>query len=292
MNAAMRKSILETVLFFETQEYALSLFELWKWQMHSTYTYSELSEAVTHMPEITFWNGHLFLTSVDIKARLAEKQKRYRFGIRKHAIARRISNLMSRLPSVQAIALCNTRLPLSYSSDKSDIDFFVIARRGEVWLARLLTLIPLKLLHMRPGERKKDAIDFTFFLGEDADSLQVLTTEDGRYFALWIHLLFPLADASHAIEHLFYTNSWTRKIFPNSVPITCLQCTNREPSLISFRFLEPFAKWIQNSIVSRSLKEEGNSVVLSNQMIKAHVQDKRADIYQKYRALCEAYDIA
>jgi len=56
--------------------------------------------------------------------------------------------LFSFFPQIQMVALCNSRA-MGEADENSDIDLFIIAKKGNLWTARLIVTFITVLLNVR-----------------------------------------------------------------------------------------------------------------------------------------------
>jgi hypothetical protein len=290
----LERTTLKTVAFFAVMNYPLSKLELYKWQMSKERIFDahELWESARGLEQIQIAHGHVLPANENVEAWMRKKQRCYRLALRKRRRAGRFTSVLRRLFAVKGIALCNTRLPLHYSEDENDIDFFILTKPRRVWNIRLAALLPLKLLGQRPGERRRDAFDLTFFADTSVDSIEHLKCGDDVYLAAWVLMLAPLYDEFDALKEFVLKNDWARNYFPNAWPQIASDSAGmpqlRLPSLLPALLTE----WIQRKVVSRKLKEEGSSVVLTERIIKTHTKDVRRNYAEQFTDLCQQLGVS
>ncbi|MEA3354884.1 MAG: hypothetical protein U9Q63_00140 [Patescibacteria group bacterium] len=76
------------------------------------------------------------------------RQKRYRFSQLKLKKAKKITKILSFIPSIELIALTGA-LAMNNSDKNDDIDLMIVTKTNSLWLTRLLTIFILELLRSR-----------------------------------------------------------------------------------------------------------------------------------------------
>jgi len=190
--------------------------------------------------------------------------------------ARFVVQIISLLPFVRAVAICNS-MALHMVHEESDIDLLVIARAGRVWSCRWWVTGMLALLRMRPGEARRDPVCASFFVDECETNLSSLMIDRDVYFFYWLRSLMPLfgthpifADGAHTAPEFRVRASVVHRI---------TQCAIEYVAQI---FPESFVHTQQLAIMSASIKKcatgGSTAVVLSDTVIKLHANDRRAEL--------------
>jgi len=232
------------------------------------------------------------------------------FFARKLRQARRAAAYIGRLPWVRAVCICNTTA-LGQARDGSDIDFFIIVRQGAIWRTRFFSALPFKLLGLRPGDKQStDPVCLSFFVTDQALNLSHLTLEqDDPYFRYWLLNLLPLTDdgvlgslwrANHQLlkRHLFSQpwialdsqpvpapHVWELMENPITIPTAASQPNS---------YLEKYLKKLQHNHLPENIKQLANKdtrVVINDDVLKFHIQDRRQIFRERYYRLCHEYSI-
>ncbi|MBI2484702.1 hypothetical protein HYW18_00945 [Candidatus Uhrbacteria bacterium] len=274
----LRDALLRTLAWFATQEYAPTAFEVWKWMDPWTGDAStpaflvvrrELGELCQHGDIIT-QDGLFALAGYESLFTLREE--RARDSVQKLRRLNRVVRFLRLLPTLRAIFACNT-LAWSHTRPESDLDLLLVVRHGWLWTTRLLATLPLALLRLRPEETKQNPVCLSFFLSEKATHLGSLRLSGGDpYLWYWLHALIPLHDPLRIKEQLDL--SLGEKESPASV------------SSIE-RICEKF-EWVLMPSEIKRIANTDTRVILSRDMLKFHVGDRRLHFREAHRALCEA----
>ena len=232
---------------------------------------------------------------------------------RKLRRARWAAAYISRLPWVRAVCLCNTTA-LGQARDQGDLDFFVVAKAGTIWRTRFFAALPFKLFGARPhssphpsldvreGARRagelSDPVCLSFFVTDDAlDLSRCMLSEDDPYFRHWFLSWLPLRDDG-VLQDLWEQNPSIRQRHPLARQWTALDAEDwlkpqkSEPAGNSW--LEGVLKRIQMRKFPQAIKDLANRdtrVVVTDQALKFHVDDKREAFRAGYQDICRQYDV-
>jgi len=238
-------------------------------------------------------------------ASVATRKSRYLLAEGKYACVRRFFALARFAPFLRAAFVCNT-LARSYARAGSDIDMFVVAAPGRIWLTRLFVTGLAALLRVRPtATESADRICLSFFATEDALDLKPLAIDGDVYLPHWLQELYPVYDEAGCARSLFARNGWLRDVLPG----TRVQAASRRravaPRLVRAKrgcerlldalFGDRFERWAerrQKAWMPAALRAAANSpssdVVLSDRILKFHDHDRRAEIRDAYLAKLKA----
>jgi len=235
------------------------------------------------------------------EAAVASRKARYLLAEGKYERVRKFFALARFAPYLRAAFVCNT-LARSYARAGSDIDMFVVAASGRIWLTRLFVTGLAALLRVRPTETESaDKICLSFFATEDALDLKPLAIDGDVYLPHWLQELYPVYDEAGAARRLFVENGWLRGVLPG----TRVQAPSRRRAvdarlvwakralerLLDGLFGDGHERWAerrQKAWMPAALRAAANSpasdVVLSDRILKFHDRDRRAEIRDAYVA--------
>ncbi len=185
--------------------------------------------------------------------------------------ARRAARLISYLPFVRGIAVCNS-LAFHMVHEESDVDLLIIAAAGRVWSARWWVTGVLALLRMRPGEALRDPVCVSFFVDERVTDLSPFMIERDVYFYYWLRTMMPLSGD----HELFAGGARTAPEFRVRMH------RSRARELFAGIFSEYFVRRQQLAIMPAAVRDRAalgdTTVVLSDQVIKLHQNDRRQEL--------------
>lgn len=269
--------------------------------------------------------GHVALKS--FADQIDSGREREFYFPRKLRHARRVASYLRRLPWVRTVCLCNTTA-LGQARDEGDLDFFIIAKAGTIWRTRFFATLPFKLLGVRPisqahrrivassrvplslrakldGARQStDPVCLSFFVTDDAlDLSNSMLSEDDPYFRYWFLSLLPLTDDG-VLKSLWDQNTKIRQRYPlakrwmaldgdDLTTVHSAQCPvlshRAQPSWME-RKLKAFQKK-QFPAVIKEAANQGTGVIVSDQMLKFHVEDRRSEYKQRYYEICKQFGV-
>lgn len=298
----LERSILHTLCWFAVSEYPLTAFEVWKWLWGPVAAcgLAEVKETLETSPwlasRLERADGWYALRgTLPLAEQIRRRQERFVDAARKFKKLRRAARWFALLPTVRAVGAGNT-LAWWYTRAESDIDLFIVAAPGTVWLTRLLSVLPFLISRQRPGTTAADPFCFSFFVTEEKlglSSLRLFGVDP--YLAYWSRSLVPVFDREDVFNRFWHENNWVSEFLPHTAPRslhTRLAHGYRAdeppvPASSWWRKLESFARRIQEFRLPASLRAHANkdsSVVLTAHMIKFHENDRRAEFRDRFQA--------
>lgn len=302
MLSPLEKSILAALVYFDIFEYPLTLLEIQRYLLSvenkgdkKQYTLGEIREVLNSSQALSkivrFKNGYYYLRGKD--GNLRNRADKYFYSAAKYRRVRKVARLLSYLPFVRLIAVCNS-LSISAAGKESDIDLFIVARERGVWWARLFSLLVLKILRLRPGQNGvKDKICLSFFVDDKHLNLAPARAgEEDIYFAYWLAALYPVYDAGDWYGRLWRANNWLADGLPQSRPVMPLpgRWFARAPAFklaleMCLGPLTPLAGYLQQHFFPLAIKKMVNldsRVRVEPGMLKFHTNDRRLDYNQEF----------
>lgn len=301
--SALEQAIYKTIAFFDLFTYPLTNIEVRRWlcgyQQPTT-----LLECVTALDRlvaqkiIVCRDGCYALPGS--QQYVDDRHMRYGYAHRKYTRALRAAAVLRYWPPVLAIAVCNS---LAYNNARqgSDIDVVIIARAGQLWLARLGAIVLTSLLGIRlHTAHKQDKICLSFYVAHNGLDLQSVALPNDPYLAYWLATLTPIYN--HDIIRTFQqANEWIQKYLPSTwytdAPRRLVAPTGISTVLhkiwngLEHRVvpaLEQLARRVQWRRLLPALREaakqpEQTGVVISPQMLKFHLRDMRQEFLTEWQ---------
>lgn len=282
--------LFKIIAFFDLFNFPLSLMEIKinsGFEGEITYLVKVLERLVTSN-KIATKSGFYFLVARENILEI--RRERYNYSLRKIKIARQFARIFALFPSVLTIYLVNSIGPYNLR-DNSDIDFFIITKKNRIWLSRLFCAGLAKILHKRPNQKtKRDKICLSFYLSEDNLDLSKLKLEaSDPYFDYWernLYLLFDKKGGAH--ERLIKENNL--EDFYDKIAARELGKKKESRSFLSILVdhLEKMSQKFQLKIMpeklllAANLPGEDRGVIISDDIIKLYLRDRRLDIKKKY----------
>lgn len=290
----LQQSLLATLAYFDLFDYPLTLPELRRYRYRTDGVGGDIgmNDVLIALAETTAGERDGFYYLRGREAIVATRQRRYRMAEAKFAKARRAAAFLGRLPSVQMVAVCNS-LAISNAAEQSDIDLFVVCRPGSLWTTRLLVVGLLHVFNLRPtDERSADTFCMSFFLSQDRlDISRLALAPEDTYLRYWIASLVPLYDAGGVMEAFVAANGWIGDRLPEVGRATGRKADSLDRSFRSRpSALRPFEHWAKRRQMKRfpeelrTMANMDSRVVVSDDILKFHVNDRRAYYEGRFRA--------
>jgi hypothetical protein len=221
------------------------------------------------------------------------RRERYNFANYKIKLARRATKLFKWLPSVKLVAVANL-IGHHNLRNESDIDIFIVSSPNRLWLTRLFCTGLMKITKQRPTkECKRNKMCLSFYAAADGLAMEPLRFKPSDpYFDHWFLGLYPIYDNDKYLAYMRFKNPWLKKSFPNSL----LLRENFPDNYFSKNLLDKilyyganvlnsWSKKIQVAIMPKVLKDLANrdtGVVLTDQILRFYLKDKRQEFLDKY----------
>jgi predicted nucleotidyltransferase len=233
VDAALERSIFNTVRYFDIFGMPVTAVQIWRtliiteagagvrWGGRHIWSLAAVQRALRVSPWLSqhvasAW-GYFSLKHPAGK-NVAEVQRAVRRRLARHVLAqrkwrilRRAARLLARLPLVRMIGVSGS-LALWNTRAQSDLDLFIIVRRGRIWTARLLLLLATQLL----GRRRKywegqapDKVCLNHYITDDALAMSPDTRN--VYTAMLYVQVVPLAGMPMYWRWREANESWLRR---------------------------------------------------------------------------------
>lgn len=313
MENDLKQSILRTLAYFDVFGYALTKEELRRF----LYGYTDNPDL-----QIDNWpnkDGFYFLPGRE--ENVAARQRAVKWFEQKMKIAKRAIKKLRWAPFLRAVFVCNTLAGPGLVED-SDIDVFVVVRKGRLWLARLLATLVLSLFGLRRTKKIfKDRVCLSFYVTDDNLNLSKIALDEDLsgvalaktdiYLMYWLAQLIPIYDPDNLHTSIQRANQWVKKYLPNAfVPYELserLQVSNGKISKFIKNLLEKMWSGKYGDLIEKQAREAQKArmkmnyasaqnepdtrVIVSDQMLKFHENDRRVEYRDLWIERCKKYVI-
>ncbi len=301
-------AILATIAYFDTFDFALTPEEifafLWKDKAELQDCYGSLHRLSNNQTLETKDGFYFFPGRSSTLRRREESVIPTEERLRRAELGAR---LIGWLPFVRAIFVCNS-VAAEMAVEKSDIDFFVVAEAGRLWLVRFCTNIILKIFGLRTNaEHSAGHICLSFFASvNDLNLAPWRVASDDIYLAIWLRQLYPLYDPGQKISQKIQSeNAWVSEFLRNAdfddykylsgiysadgmVKKFKEWCLSGRLGNFVERQLKQF-QWAKlRSNIKEKAKAGGVDVVLTDGILKFHENDARLGMREKWLARCSS----
>lgn len=206
---------------------------------------------------------------------------------------RRYLGFLKFVPFLRMVAVCNN-LAFSRVNEKSDIDLFVIARAGRLFIVRSFVTMILQILGVRRHSKKiAGRFCLSFFVDDSALNLSPISIENDVYLKIWIKTLVPVIDDGVG-RNFLVANSWIKSDFEDFfIAIDKPLFVHRKNAFKSFlewvtggkfgNFIETILKnWQQKRARRKMLGlRDSSNILVTDNILKFHNSDCR----REYRRL-------
>jgi hypothetical protein len=308
---SLSQSILQTLAFFDVFEHGLTAEEihvyLWRGGVAQKSSTICVLQDLVAAKKIVYDRGYYGLTySAD------KRITRIPHMMHKQQIAITAANILRYVPFVRAVFICNN-LALETVHAESDVDVCIVTRSGRIWIARLLATLFLRIMRIaRTRYRSIDKVCLSFYVTDVAlDMSKITLGSPDIYLMYWVRSLVPLYDPDNVYGMLQQKNSW---IIPyiRTIEEKILSSTFRvdQPTGIFGAItrsceqmwggrigdlIEIQAKELQKAKMKfrfESIRDEPDSrVIVSDDMLKFHENDRRVQYREAWEARVMDYDI-
>jgi len=306
-DALLKKNILRTIAYFHLFKIPLTAREVRKnlFCPAKAWTFTEIRQALAQMTgrELRSQEGFYFFK--DSANQLELRKTRYLISDEKIKQSRKYLKILSFVPFVRAIFICNT-LSVLNANNESDIDVAIVTAGNRIWTTRFFSVILMKILKKRPTlENTKNKICLSFFVTEDALNLEKLAYAEDIHFIYWLKQFMPIYDPKNITGYFLEANHWSDKFLPNYINMgTCANWRVKNDSNFKLKLetflnsdfgnsIELSLKKLQLKILPERLKristEQNTNVVLNDKVLKFHVRDKRVYYRDKWKTLCKNF---
>jgi len=225
------------------------------------------------------------------RSHLAEvRRQRADASARLWPVARHYAAGIAQLPFVRLVGVTGA-LAMNNARPSDDIDLFILAQPGRVWLCRLFVLVIVKLAARR-GQR----LCPNFLLSTD----HLRLSQRNLFAAHEVAQMVPLQPGGW-YGAFIEANGWVRDFLPNALPGPAPTDRARPRgawparlagALLSTPLLDPIERWEMRRKIRRltdRLEREGGSVAFSADECRGHFAGHDTRVLAAYRARLAQY---
>ena len=279
----LREAIIRTVCYFDLFDYPLSRAEICGWLYGAVASEREVDVAVAEFFRAKILkeeNGFVSLYDRDGLGYVRAERKI--FSARKWRRARTWARIFAALPGVELVGIGNT-LAYNNARDESDIDFFIVTAPGTIWRTRFFCAALAALFDLRPKQNNnRDKLCLSFFVTTEAlDMSRLMIRSDDIYMHYWTRQMKPLGGNNKVFELFRAENTEVepREKIDRSI---FLRLLFSPLALFPGSFMRPWQKRrFPQALLASEARHDG-SVIVSDTVVKFHVNDRRADIYERW----------
>ncbi len=305
---ALDQAILKTVAYFDLFSYPLTPWEIWKWLFQQRATFVQVQDALKNSAALrdalSHQDGFFFLAGHE--AHVHTRQSRYVLALRKYHIANRATRILSAIPFVRGVLVCNN-LAYSNGTASSDIDVLLVIKAGRLWLSRFFITMVMHLRRWRRHHGKiANRLCLSFYVADSDAGVQfepLLLKPLDPYFAYWFRKLVPLYVAPRTYEKILNNNPWVHQYLPNALPVAW--AAGRSVDAQTHQAVQRFGEMLFTGELGNALNhlcrrfqlrlitsrkgsrlwQHTTDVVVNDDMLKFHENDRRTLYRDQWDAL-------
>lgn len=198
-----------SIVYHDIFDYPLSAFDLIKWTAGKKV---RLNQNV----EIAKKKGYFFISPKE--GIILKRLMRERSSKRKLELAKKVSFLLSFLPTVRLVAVTGA-VAMMNAGETADVDLMIVTRRGSLWTTRAVAYFLLNFFGFkirRPKEKdEKDKLCLNIWL--DEDNLAWVKGKRNIYTAHEVAQTVPLVDKEETYACFLWQNRWIKDYWPLAV---------------------------------------------------------------------------
>lgn len=272
----LSERILNTIKFFNLQQYPLTGFEIWQYlvsdltelKKHLDESY-ELPNNVSHSKPATVHldtvlnqlqnlvlenqlgqkSGFYFLPGQE--SLVTQRLSNYHYGLVREKLIRRWLGLAKHVPFIRGISLAGSQA-LGLPRATSDIDLLIITDSKFMWLARIFLSAYFQITGVR---RHGKYIANRFCLNHYLANIREVDVEKNLYKAMEYTKLRPVVYPQATLAFQQVNQSWINMFFPN-VNFDKVSSANQSilQQMLEALFRNPIGRWLENKLGSAQLK--------------------------------------
>ena len=283
---AVRRAILNTLIYADLFDYALTGDEIHRYLIGQTAPPADVTAMLNRDGElraqIAQTGDRFHLRSRRLFAHI--RRERVAASAELWPVARRYGAWIARLPFVRLVAVTGA-LAMNNARAGDDIDLFILAQPGRLWLCRLLVLGVVKL-----AARRGHTLCPNFLLSTG----RLRLSERNLFTAHEVVQMVPL-EPSPWYRAFIDANCWVADFLPSAHPGKTPEAGPVPPpqsraskleGLLSTRFFDPVERWEMRRKLRRlslRLDREGGSVAFSRDECRGHFAAHDARVLAAYR---------
>jgi hypothetical protein len=198
------------------------------------------------------------------------------------------------VPFLRMVAVCNN-LAFGKVDGRSDIDLFVIAKRGRLFIVRIFVTFLLHVMGVRRhGKRVAGRFCLSFFVDEDGMDMKEIAIDNDIYLAFWVRTMLPVIDDGVSEEFLD-KNEWVKRYFEEDFEMDGSRVIGSCGFLSRIfgwilggwfgdRIEGVLRKWQMGRAKKKALKVNADvaSLIVKDHILKFHNVDRRREYRKKW----------
>ncbi len=204
--------------------------------------------------------------------------------------ADRYGKLLRFVPFLRFAGVCNS-LSFGLVDEKSDIDIFIIAKKGRLFFVRTIVTLLFHVLGVRRhGKKIAGRFCLSFFIDDSELCLSSLAIERDIYLAFWVRKMAPLVNDG-VFTDFVASNSRLLAYFDAPILMSDRDFKSSYTGIFSSIFAGGFGnflevilmKWqIKRAALKMNLLDDRSGLIVSEHILKFHNIDRRRSYSLKW----------
>jgi hypothetical protein len=212
----LSSSILFTLLYGDIFQYPYTIDELIGWLPGSIWAKKSVQKQLRYLiRRKKIFYRKPFYTIYGHRKNIPLRLNREHHAVQKWEKASRAASFLRFIPTISFVGITGG-LSILNVDEEDDIDFYICAKKGTLWITRFLSTVLMELcaVRRRPGSQEvKDAICLNMFVTDDA--LAVPRSQRNVYTAHEVLQMQPLWERGRAYADFLKKNAWVASLFPH-----------------------------------------------------------------------------
>ncbi len=292
--SSLRERCLATLAYFDLFDYPLKLQELHDYFLGEQPSLHELKIFLDeHKDLISHQDGYYFFKGRNLI--ILTREERQKISRQYWKKVRRYLPFILFVPFIKMVGICNT-LAINNAAKESDIDLFIVAKKGRLFFVRFLTVLLFGALGVRRhGNKIAGRFCLSFYTDDTVLNLEKIQAgPEDIYLPYWILTMKPVY-GPETYPQFVKENVWIHKYFDRSPSMTGHFLPKN--ILRFFAWLKEllwqgkWGDWVEKKLRSFQMKRHQRnltelpseaSIVVNDHMLKFHNIDRRKDIAQRF----------
>lgn len=294
----LKKSVLQTIAFFDIFDFPLTAEEIkeYLYNYKKPVHIKEIKGTLEEMEEVEKIHNYYVLKE---RGKLVDLRKGRKFIAEKFwGRVRQYGQYVVKVPFVEMVAVCNN-LAYDNPSELSDIDLFIVIKKGRMWIARLIISLILQFHGVRRhGDKITGRFCLSFFITPKKLNMEpMLLRPEDPYLAYWTKLLMPIYGKDAYKQFMEENQGWMGKKYGLKFSELNTKQFSFQKTSRSKKFWEKVLKgWfgdllekiLKKTFKKRTLRKAKKlgpeaSIVVTDDMLKFHNHDRRKEYLDKWK---------
>jgi hypothetical protein len=207
--------ILATVAYADIFDYPLTKVEIGRWLIGQKISQPVVDATLKKLVNQSIYDQLYFCLPGRTEI-ILKREERQKFAISKIIIAKKAAAWLSLIPTVRFVGVTGG-LAIRNTRDNDDIDLFIIASNGCIWITRLLVVLLIDLILSRRKVGESDVsnkICLNMFITPRA--LAFPKIKQDLFLAHEVMQMKSVIDKDNLYHQLLILNKWVKKYLPNA----------------------------------------------------------------------------